>query len=517
MKLRTIKNTFEKFFLATFVVLMSGFAVACSDDDAADTTSIPFDPSQPVVITGFTPESGGYQEQIIVYGQNFGTDKSELTLTIGGKKAVVVNIMSDKLYAYVPSGAFSGEVEITITHDGNEYTAKSDKVFQYERKTVVGTLCGYKNSNDDQGEMWGSFDVCCGFNNEGCLNFDPLYPERLYVTYDYGGYIAELNLETREAKRLMSATKFQSQRLRNVAFSLDGKYMLVSTDRNDNGTKSTSVWIVTRSGDGTFSDKSSCQVLVSYRQCNGVAVHPVNGEVYFNSYENGQLFSFTLEDYFAAVNGTAGDGTSTWTGYYDDGCYKELFKIQDPSYEFQIDIHPSGKYAYLVVINRHYILRTDYDEKKHEFTTPYVVAGSNGSSGWVDAVGTTARVSRPYQGVFVKNPDYVAEGREDQYDFYFADCTNFCVRYITPDGLVRTYAGHSPSTDGNIWGTEDGDLRQAARFRDVTGLAYNEQTETFYVLDHNNRRIRTIGKESEETIEITTPEEGTTDNGSENN
>ena len=112
-----------------------------------------------------------------------------------------------------------------------------------------------------------------------------------------------------------------------------------------------------------------------------------------------------------------------------------LFKIQDPSYEFQTTIHPSGKYAYLTVINRNYILRTDYDEVKKEFTTPYTVVGFNSDlshGGWVDAVGTNARLSRPYQGVFVKNPEYEAEGREDVYDFYFADCTNFCIRYITP-------------------------------------------------------------------------------------
>ena len=73
------------------------------------------------------------------------------------------------------------------------------------------------------------------------------------------------------------------------------------------------------------------------------------------------------------------------------------------------------------------------------------------------------------------------------------------MRYNTPDGLVRTFAGRAPSTNGNIWGTEDGDLRQQARFRDVTGLAYDQTKDIFYVLDHNNRRIRTISLEDEET------------------
>lgn len=512
MKFRTFRQTLAKCFGAICIALLAGSMVSCSDDNGElqqTFTADPFNPSKPVQVTGFTPESGGYQEQIIVKGSNFGNDKNMVTLTIGGKKAVVVNVLGDRLYAYVPSGAFSGQVAVTVLYNDKEYTAVCDKIFNYERKKVVGTLCGYRNEEDNQGEIFGPFATCTGFRNEGCLAFDPLYPNRLYVIYDRdgGGFVGELDLEKREYTRIISGSKFGNQRMRNMAFTLDGKYMLCSTDRNDNSTKSVSVWILTRNADGTFSDRSPIAQLAAYRQCNGVAVHPVNGEVYFNSYENGQLFRLDLEDYFNPKEDEDGE-VESWTGYLEDGCFRELFRIMDPSYEFNITIHPSGDYAYINLINRHYILRTDYDWEKKEFTTPYTVAGFNGSAGWEDAVGTSSRVNRPYQGVFVKNPEYEAEGRSDIYDYYFADCTNFCIRYITPDGLVRTFAGRSPSTNGNIWGTEDGDLRNAARFRDVTGLAYDEANDMFYVLDHNNRNIRTIGMESEATETEPAPGEG---------
>ncbi len=502
------KNKLGKHLFGALLAMFACVVVSCKDDNAAN-DSEPFNPSQGIKVTSFIPESGGYQDQIIVYGQNFGNDTTGVSLTIGGKKAVLVSVKPDKLYGYVPSGAFSGEVEVSVKDaSGNVHSGKCDKTFNYERKTVVGTLCGYQNENDSQGEVFGSFSTCSGFRDAGCMTFDPLYPERLYIAYDRGdGFIQELDMNKRETKVLMSASKFQTHRLRNIAFSLDGKYMLVSTDRDDNGTKTTSVWIVTRNADGTFSDKSSCQPLVAYKQCNSVSVHPVNGEVYFNSFENGQLFRMDLDDYFASKNpGPDGETPKQWTGYQDDGCFKELFKIMDPSYEFQVTIHPSGDYAYITIINRDYILRTDYDWDKKEFTTPYIIAGANGNPGWVDAVGTNARVTHPYQGVFVKNQEYVKAGRKDVYDYYFCDYGNFCVRYITPDGLVRTYAGRAPSTNGNIWGTEDGDLRKAARFRDVSGLAYDESKNEFYVLDHNNRRIRTIGKESEDNNTTGNPE-----------
>ena len=526
MKFRTITRTVERLLLGACMTLVAGFAVSCSDDDK-ETAGKPYDPSQPVVITGFTPETAGYQEDIIVTGQNFGTDKKNVTLTLGGKQAVIVNVMGDKLYAFVPSGAYTdkneetgvytGEIEISVSDgEGNVKSAKASKLFRYIPKRVVGTLCGYQNENDSQGEVWGSFDVAAGFNSDGCFTFDPLYPNRLYIAYDRGdGFIAQLDLEARTSTRLMTASKFNSKRLRNIAFTLDGKYMLVSTDRDDNNFESACVWIVERNSNGTFSDASSAQVLSRYKQCNGVAVHPINGEIYFNSYSNGELFRLDPNDYFNTINAEPDeDGKKPeWTGLRTDGAFRELFKIQDPSYEFQITIHPSGDYAYLTVINRDYILRTDYDHKKKEFTTPYVVAGANGAGDWVDAVGSNARLHKPYQGVFVKNPQYVEEGRQDVYDYYFCDYLNFCVRYITPDGLVRTYAGRAPSTNGNIWGTEDGDLRLQARFRDVSGLAYDEERDRFYVLDHNNRRVRTIGMESTDIVMTPPADDDETEGG----
>ena len=72
---------------------------------------------------------------------------------------------------------------------------------------------------------------------------------------------------------------------------------------------------------------------------------------------------------------------------------------------------------------------------------------------------------------------------------------------MTPEGIVKTYAGRGNSTsvtDNNFWGTEDGDLREVARFRDVTGLAYDKDKNIFYIQDFVGRTIRTISMEEEE-------------------
>ena len=85
-------------------------------------------------------------------------------------------------------------------------------------------------------------------------------------------------------------------------------------------------------------------------------------------------------------------------------------------------IPPSGNYAYIVVVNQHYILRSDYDWKTKRLTTPYIVCGQQGAKDWVDGVGKKARMHAPRQGTFVKNPAY--KGSSDEYDFYFCDREN---------------------------------------------------------------------------------------------
>ena len=129
------------------------------------------------------------------------------------------------------------------------------------------------------------------------------------------------------------------------------------------------------------------------QNCNGAETHPINGELYFNSWNAGQVFRY--------------DFTTQET--------TPLFTIQDSGWEFHIQFHPSGNYAYIVVVNQHYILRSDYDWKTKRLTTPYIVCGQQGAKDWVDGVGKKARMHAPRKGTFVKNPAY--KGSSDEYDF----------------------------------------------------------------------------------------------------
>lgn len=457
--------------LCTLLTILALGLVSCKDNK--DSSGVePFDPSKPVLVSDFSPKTGGVGQNLVIYGSNFGNDPSKVHVFIGGKQAVVINVKGESLYCLVPEKAYSGEIEVKVDYGNQSVIAEASTNFDYQKKMVVSTLCGYRNERDDQGWHDGKFSTCTGFREDAIMMFDPKNSKHLYVIYDNSDYAKLINFEDSTVTTAFTKGMGQWNRMRSIDFTIDGQYMIIS---NDAGDRDAAVSILSRvSG---FKDP---QRLTENKQCNGASIHPVTGEMYFNSYEKGQFFRFDMNKFYS--------------GSWDVKDYQELFKIQDNGWEYKIVMHPTGNYAYIVVINQHYILRTDYNWEKKKFNQPYVICGAARQKGWVDGVGTNARLGRPYQGIFVKNSDYT--GKPDEYDFFFCEKDNHDIRKLTPEGKVTTFAGRgSESMNADKWGYVEGDLRRDARFRDPTGLAYNEEEKAFYINDNTNRRIRKIALE----------------------
>jgi sugar lactone lactonase YvrE len=281
-------------------------------------------------------------------------------------------------------------------------------------------------------------------------------------------------LEKKEVTTLITIGQMSITRPRVLGWSPDGNTMYVT---NDQGSED-GISNVALKRDEEF---LKAEVVTRSRSCNGMAVHPVNGELYFSQWEGGSIWRDDLSD---------------------DEPKKELFKIWANGYEIGIIFHPTGNYAYMIGHNFHSIVKSTYNWAKKELEVPQLFVGTYGSSGWKDDVGTSARLTNPWQGVFVKNEEYVKQGKEDQYDFYIADRNTHSIRKITPEGMVVTIAGRgSEGLNGNAWGYVDGDLRKEARFNQPYGIVYDEETTTFYVADTENRRIRKITIEGETVSE----------------
>ena len=452
----------------------------CQSDDQEEMAYPPFDSSKPIEVSGFNPESGGAGQRLVIYGKNFGTDPSMVSVLVGGKEAKVISVNGESLYCLVPKQAFDGDIEVRIGGRDKEVIAYADTAFDYQRKKVASTLIGYKNDRGDEPWKDGKFksddqiEMASGFKNASFMKFDPLNPKHLWVTFDFNNGLYLINF----ADSTVTKKRSDFDRPRSIDFTNDGQYMIIAEDRGGENDRAT----YRLSRDKDWQDR---EILTKYRNCNGASVHPVNGELYFNSYEKGQFFRFDLNKYFEEGLG--------------DKDYEQLFVVQDPGWEYKIFIHPSGNYAYIVIINKHYILRVDYNWEKERFNQPYLVCGKLGSAGYQDGVGSSVRLDTPYQGVFVKNDEYVEAGKKDEYDFYFTEQYNHDIRKLTPAGSVTTFAGRgSSSINPDPYGYVNGDLREEARFDQPTGIAYDEEEGAFYVGDKENHRIRKIALEGED-------------------
>jgi len=309
----------KKMLFASACVLFAGLTIvtvsSCEEGSAniedyvGVQESDPYDPSKPIVISSFTPESGSVGQQVVIYGSNFGNDPDMIDLTIGGKKAVVVSVKGNCLYTFIPSKSFTGEIVMTI--QGKTVTC-ADK-FTYERKMVVGTLCGYKNALDNQGWQEGPFDGpdgvrAAGFAQDGTMQFSPYNHDQLFVVYDWGPGVWLIDLKERYVYNPVPRSMFNNQRLRTVDFIVDPfmydafgqllgratpeweatatynelrwrEHLIISVDAGAGSTnwKSDAVYIVDRDQSGDFSSRSRATKLACYQACNGAFVHP-NGE-----------------------------------------------------------------------------------------------------------------------------------------------------------------------------------------------------------------------------------------------
>ena len=459
MKMKTKNHVWH--FLWGLLALVGFCFVSCKDDDEGGEQ--PFDPSKPVVISDFTPKEGGMGSRLVLYGDNFGNNPDRMKVTIGGQIAKVIGVNNNSLYCFVPPKAYDGDIEIALLDENGEEIAygEAEERFSYIKRVMVTTLVGETYENNTKFDIldgpWGN---CGGLEKMEWMVFDPNNKDMLYVC---GG--AKTHRVVNFAEETLGTIKFTGEASGDcniLSFTNDGQ-LIVVRNRTKDGQK----------GLFFFSPESNFTTQVKAldaRGCRAAIPHPVNGEIYTSRYDKG------------------------WIGRYNpkDGSYK-MDEIQLPygSLDIYLVIHPTGNYMYIILRNKHVIYRADYDWNKETFKTPYLACGKYQTEGCVDGVGNAVRLKQPQQGCFVKNEKYI--GREDEYDFYFVDKQNHCVRVMDPYGRVTMYAGRP---NGNAdRGFNDGDLRKEARFNYPASIVWDEKRGCLLVGDSDNHRIRKIALE----------------------
>jgi hypothetical protein len=123
--------------IAAICVCSSGF-ISCGDDDKSGGGGV-YDPSKPVVLTSFMPDSGRISEMVLLDGSNFGTDTADIKVFFNAKEAKVLGSTGTRILALVPR--LPGDTcTLTVEIGGKQYAY--DNFFRYKIEASVTTLAG---------------------------------------------------------------------------------------------------------------------------------------------------------------------------------------------------------------------------------------------------------------------------------------------------------------------------------------------------------------------------------------
>lgn len=482
---KKVKRKILSVCIATFFAIGIG-ATGCSDDGGYEGPKPveTADPSKPVIFSDFSPKEGAVRTLVFIEGSNFGTDVSKIEVTIGGITAPVIGSSGRKICVMTPRRSGRGDVSVTIKDgEGNVMkTHQFEDLFSLQQALQVNTLTGKVDPQTNSSSIInGPFEEA-EFQHPWWLEFDKDEEGNkiIYVIDEENlAALRKINLTTREVSTVF---------MKGQAGVHQVKSMLFDTPTRD------TLFLVDDNGRGNWNDRHQMPNMFYslrnegfrkvypylYAQCSYSAVSMSDGTLFYNTWESSEVYKARV---------IFDEAAQMWDG-------KSLFSVRansgDHVFMFR---HPDDLYVYMTGFNGVY--RCAYDKSKKELISSVLHVGNNGGgSGYVDAPGSSARFDRPRQGVFVKNKEYVAQGKEDVYDFYLCDQYNQAIRKVTPDGEVSTFAGRgSTGVDGQVWGWIDGEARETARFREPTGICYDEEEEIFYVADRENKRIRTISVE----------------------
>lgn len=516
----------------------------------------PHDPSKAIKVTDWSPREGGSGQQMVIYGENFGNDPSIIKVAVGGNEAVVISAVGNAIYCTVPSKPatdvapdFNGtedevipeadadvapaqeeapagfSLTVAVGAQGTMKVASVEDAFSYKKVWRVGTLLGKVNDKNELEVKDGPFDDCGNFDWPQMFAVDPLNENHLYVSKD-GGDVRLIDFENEYVYTIIKGNTTPNNRIRSVSFCptnilkrrQDGSIKELYPDfelepypadgdvgaydlilSHDTWTASNpTVTLYRRNRGGSYSAadefgetgytigeqafKNSDRIVVATGiTCNGAYVHPYSGSLFYNSYSTAEMFKMDALRIF--------DGKEDRKG-------ESQYKFGESGWEFNNVCHPDGLYMVMCMINRGWIGKSVYNRVNDTFAAGmgYVgsdsVMGLGGGAGYVDDIGLSARCSGPRQAIFVYNEAY--EGNEDMYDMYFTDSNNHCIRKVTPQGIVTTFAGRG---NNGTRGYADGLAREEAQFNTPQAIAYNAARNEFYIGDGGNKRIRVIYEE----------------------
>lgn len=420
---------------------------SCSDDDNK-IVEIKAEASE------FSPLKGGPNTVLTMKGKNFGTNIENVKVTINGKETILKSVTNEEITTVVPKGASTGLVRVIIGERPNAQVLIYDMEFMYISNQIVSTYLG-----STSGETDGSFEKATLCK-----------PRFLVWGKDGGLYVVEDGATSatdfpsiRVAKgntvsTLLNATTTPlAQRIRAMDFSLDMNTMYIANDKNASG--SMGFGTMTKSGN-TYTKLTG---LWNQSGITGIKAHPKTGAVFIAYHAGAWIYQYEAGSFIPKIQ-----LPSNTTGKY-----------ADKGNVNGIVFDKEGTTVYFVSRAKHVVYKASYDLSSGEFGNAEIFAGSYGVSGYENGVGTAAKFNSPCQADIDKDGN-----------LYIADRANNCIRMVTPEGEVSTFAGT------NSAGMQNGVASQA-EFSNPEGCQFGPD-EALYIADYSNHLIRKIEEKAGE-------------------
>ena len=230
-----IKN--KQWHLLVLLLILS--VVGCKDDKDDSGTSAIYDPSQPVTITSFTPESGAGGAQFLVYGNNFGSNLRNIKVTVNDKEAVLISSNGTCIYCFVPRKAGVGKVKVSVGTGDNTQE--------------VGIL---------------------------------------YLLEDYQG-LRKIDLVNEQVLTLWR-TGSGVNHPRSISFNSDHSKLYIFNDQ-DSSDEGVAVAVSERSKDPKKEDFTSWSAVARMKSCCGGYVHPETNDIFFNRWNGGEYYKWNFQ------------------------------------------------------------------------------------------------------------------------------------------------------------------------------------------------------------------------------
>lgn len=419
------------------LVFICLFLYSCNDNDNNTSAIKDYDPSKPIKLQTFYPDSGKYLEKVLLTGSNFGTDPEKIRVYFNQKKAAVVGSTGDRMYVLAPR--LPGDT-VTISVAIGKDSVIYEKKFYYEVSVTVTTIAGngaanYKDGDLTESELQPRY-VCVDKENN------------IFVANWVGGGYHFARIDE-EAGQLITISRdvvanapaadpktgiitFPTETTVGSFYTLDPREMWAPRTREMK-------WPPT--GDRPDQGWKHCMV-----------VNPTDGSIY-TRYYFGHIVKINPRSYEVETVFKTEEGDS----------YGLTFNPKNPNILYISFWGNSG-------VNANSICSIDVTDPTHSFRR---LSGSTGG-GHRDG---------PLENAQFRNPSQIFTDNDG--NMYIADSGNHCIRRITPEGMVETVLG----IPGKV-GWKDGGSDEAL-FNTPRGLGI-AQDGTVYVADEGNYRIRKL-------------------------